>query len=198
MKVGCGLNGRKKSKELDWHALSFQDDRCEPPKERTCWEIETCRAADCESAAHWRLLGSGHRSLPLHRAGRDTIRFVSRISPGQREDRVSIQRLVFPSIKFPRLRRCWKIDLPRKNLRNVSIFLKTENDLFFRYRIVSSTISHLAVNIVERSISKRRRRNAASPKANRIRNIVDKSRVNQNQTRRNSHLASIERTIQSI
>lgn len=105
---------KKKSKELDWHALSFQDDRCEPPKERTCWEIETCRAADCESAAHWRLLGSGHRSLPLHRAGRDTIRFVSRISPGQREDRVSIQRLVFPSIKFPRLRRCWKIDLPRK------------------------------------------------------------------------------------
>lgn len=86
----------------------------------------------------------------------------------------------------------------RENLRNVSIFLKTENDLFFRYRIVSSTISHLAVNIVERSISKRRRRNAASPKANRIRNIVDKSRVNQNQTRRNSHLASIERTIQSI
>ena len=88
--------------------------------------------------------------------------------------------------------------LAEKNLRNVSIFLKTENDLFFRYRIVSSTIGHLAVNIVERSISKRRRRNAASPKANRIRNIVDKSRVNQNQTRRNSHLASIERTIQSI
>lgn len=110
----AGWTVEKKSKELDWHALSFQDDRCEPPKERTCWEIETCRAADCESAAHWRLQGSGHRSLPLHRAGRDTIRFVSRISPGQREDRVSIQRLVFPSIKFSRLRRWRKIDLPRK------------------------------------------------------------------------------------
>ena len=48
------------------HALSFQDDRCEPPKERIRREIETCRAA-AESATLAAGEDRGRRSLPLRR-----------------------------------------------------------------------------------------------------------------------------------